>query len=400
MFPGFSRWMGVWLLLMATACTAGDGPPRGDEGFAVDTLDDGRVRVVNFGPEWDDATRWTVAEDLRLGIREGEGPEQFGQISALKVDGEGRIYVLDYMSQDVRVFHPDGSYSHAIGSRGEGPGEFTGAAGLNWDAQGNLWVWDSGGRFSSFTPEGEFIDTRPRLVRGVVYPWRGEFDVDGSMIDWGLDYPGMRWVPNESPSRIIYYPVRFSGDFSEGDTLPTLSFDFEMGPDGEQRLVFGEGLSTFQDRNGAIWFARNKSFTLYRRTLAGDTTLETSIPATPARVTPHEIDSIQALYIDQGRPEQAPGPDQFAETRPMIRRIFSDEAGHIFVLSEQEGRPLGTFVDVFRDSGRYLGRIDLPVAVHFPYPPPAATESHLLYVTTDDFDVEYVVRLRLEKPSG
>ena len=164
--------------------------------------------------------------------------------------------------------------------------------------------------------------------------------------------------------------------------------------------MFSEGLSSFQDRKGAIWFAHNKTFTLYRRTLGGDTTLEFSIDATPVSVAQSDVDSVAALYAEWGRPEGAPGPELFASTKPMIRRIFADGAGHIFVLSDQEELPLGTFVDVFRENGRYLGRMELPAPVNFPYPPPHATDTHLYYVTTDDLDVEYVVRARLNKPRG
>jgi hypothetical protein len=384
--------------LLVSSCGAADSAMRDTATAVVDTLGNGRVSVANAGPVWTDADAWVAEEDLRIGTLEGEGPDQFGEIIALTADKQGRIYVLDYLSQDIRVFEADGSYSHTMGGPGEGPGELMRAAGLNWGPGGNLWVWDPGGRFSIFTPDGDFVDMRPRKVRGTLYPWRGEFDVDGTLIDWGLEYPRPTAETRAPrPSRVIYYPVRLSGDFAIGDTLPTLEFGFEMTDDGE-RMLFGEILSSFQDRKGAFWFAHNKTFTVYRRTLEGDTTLQFSMPATPASVTERDVDSVRAVYIEQGRPERAPAPNAFAATKPMIRRIFSDELGHIFVLSELEGRPLGTFVDVFRDSGRYLGRVDLPTPVSFPYPPPFATDTHLFYITTDEFDVGYVVRVRLHKP--
>jgi hypothetical protein len=117
-------------------------------------------------------------------------------------------------------------------------------------------------------------------------------------------------------------------------------------------------------------------------------------------VTDSEIESMRAPYIEAGRAGDAPTPDMFSSTKPMIRRIFGDNGGHVFVLSEQQDIPLGTFVDVFQDSGHYLGRLDLPVPVNFPYPPPYVTDTHLYYVTTDELDVEYVVRVRLNKPTG
>lgn len=386
--------------LLLAACGGDGSAGEPDAGARVDTLESGRVRVVNLAPAWESGREWRAVEDLRLGVVDGDGPDQFGQIAALETDPDGRLYVLDYMAQEIRVFDADGAWSHTIGRRGEGPGEFMRAAGLNWGPDGTLWVWDPGTRFSAFRPDGTFVDSRPRFVRGVVFPWRGDFTPDGAMVDWGLDYPGLDPAAGIMvPTRAVYYPVRLGPDFESGDTLPTLEFEFEMTGDGGS-VPFGEVLSHHQDRNGAIWFVHNKTFTVFRRTLEGDTTLEFSIEARPAPVTSADVDSVRAVYADQGRPQAAPAPDDFPATKPMIRRIFGDDAGHVFVLSEQEGMPLGTFVDVFRDTGRYLGRVDLPAPVNFPYPPPHATGSHLYYVTADAFGVEYVVRARWEKGAG
>ena len=135
-----SRWRWVIVVLVASGCRAQDSQVGEVATALVDTLEAGRIRVVNAGPEWTEADGWTAEEDLRIGTLEGEGPDQFGQVAALKVDAQGRIYVLDYLSQDIRVFEADGSHSHTIGGPGEGPGEFMRAAGLNWHPDGNLWV--------------------------------------------------------------------------------------------------------------------------------------------------------------------------------------------------------------------------------------------------------------------
>lgn len=394
----WGSWWAVVMLVWVAGCAGGGAGGGKSDSAQVDTLPSGRVRVVNAGPEWSAKDAWTATEDLRIGVQEGSGPDAFGQIAAVKVDKQGRIYVLDFMSQDIRVFEADGSYSHTIGRKGKGPGEFMSAAGLNWGPDGNLWVWDTGGRFSIFKTDGTYVGSRPRKVRGVVYPWRGQFDTDGSLIDWGLEYPGLTFAPGaRPPTRLIYYPVRFSGDFAVGDTLPSLEFDFQLDPD-RKPMIFGENLTTYLDRSGAIWFARTKTFTLYRRTLEGDTTLEFSIDANPVPVTDHDVDSVRAVYGEQGRPQDVPEPQRFAKSKPVIRRIFGDDAGHIFVLGQQVGLPPGTYMDVFEDDGHYLGRVDLPARVNFPYPPPTVVAGNLYYVTPDSLGVEYVVRVRLTEP--
>jgi sugar lactone lactonase YvrE len=57
---------------------------------------------------WDSASNWRVSEDLRIGTLEGTGPDLFGQIDALEVDRDGRIWVLEVQAQELRVFGRDG----------------------------------------------------------------------------------------------------------------------------------------------------------------------------------------------------------------------------------------------------------------------------------------------------
>lgn len=89
------------------------------------------------------------------------------------------------------------------------------------------------------------------------------------------------------------------------------------------------------------------------------------------------------------------------EFKPIIHEILPDDAGHLFVFADVTGIPSGTFVDVFQDDGRYLGRLDLPTPVSFfPFPQPLvahATAEHLYVVVLDDDDVPYVSRLRIMK---
>lgn len=78
------------------------------------------------------------------GIGAYEEPEEqvFGEISDLAVRGDGTIFVLDGMSQEIRAFSGEGVYLTSIGRPGKGPGEFTGARALALDRDGSLYVLD------------------------------------------------------------------------------------------------------------------------------------------------------------------------------------------------------------------------------------------------------------------
>jgi len=156
------------IALLALACC--DAPPRGASGPIIDTLPSG-LRVVTNVPPWlDGSTHGLIqaTEDLRIGTALSGGPEEFGALSGLEVDGEGRIYVSDAFNTEIRVFHPDGAFSHAFGKRGEGPGELGLPHGILVDLQGRLWVRDLRNmRFSLFGRDGTFLEVRPIRHRTV-----------------------------------------------------------------------------------------------------------------------------------------------------------------------------------------------------------------------------------------
>ena len=72
---------------------------------------------------WTESTAWRLEEELRIGVVDGDPMRQFGSIAGLAVDDSGRIYVLDALAHEIRVFDADGRFASAFGQRGSGPGE-------------------------------------------------------------------------------------------------------------------------------------------------------------------------------------------------------------------------------------------------------------------------------------
>lgn len=67
--------------------------------------------------------RRLVAMD-RIGTVLGARPYAFGRIQDLAQDGLGRLFVIDALARELRVFHGDGRYATTVGREGWGPGEF------------------------------------------------------------------------------------------------------------------------------------------------------------------------------------------------------------------------------------------------------------------------------------
>ncbi|HEX7051941.1 MAG TPA: 6-bladed beta-propeller [Longimicrobiales bacterium] len=384
----------VVLALAVVGCSGGQADRT--EAARAGTDDAQRVVVDNAGgPIWTRETAWRLEEDLRLGTAAAEGPEpeQFSDVVSVVSDSRGRIYVLDWMSQDIRVFHPDGTFSHTIGRKGRGPGEFAGAWVLTMGAGDTLWVLDDGTmRFSAFAPDGAFLESHRRSIVGYGPP-RQTILYDGGYIDWIPAFPDDRFG-----ARIFFYPVRYAPGFERADTFPPLEYTQRMVANGSMPLMdYGGSIVAAAGADGSIWFADSREYRIYRRSLEGDTTLVFSLPVTAPPLGEAEREYVRKRWAR--RPElRAEQLEALPETKPIVYGIVPDNAGHIYVFADVAGVPPGTFVDVFRESGEYLGRMALPMPVPLtPGRPPVvhATLEHLYVVVSDGLDVPYVSRLRI-----
>ena len=125
------------LMVTGTLCACGTEQPRPEWETSVDTLTGGTIRVVHH-PSPAMATEWSLEEILRVGTIDGDGPASFSRIDGLVVLDDERFAVLDAITQEVRVFAPDGTHVVTHGRKGGGPGEFEAAFGLMRDSRGLL----------------------------------------------------------------------------------------------------------------------------------------------------------------------------------------------------------------------------------------------------------------------
>jgi len=383
----------------------------GDPGSAeysevvFDTFPSGRVHVHNPAEgQWTPRSAWTLVEDLRLGCEEGCSEELFSQVAYILTDPEREhVYILDYGSQEIRVFTMDGAHVRTLGGVGDGPGELRGAAGLDWGPDGMLWVWGNQ-RYQVIERSGEEVARYIRPVRGLPYPWMGGFTPDGRYVDFGVDLEitsmetyGDRVVPRLSgrgflPVVALTPPDRF-------DTLPPIEFEVDITENGQRKR--GErSFVGIQGREGHLWFAITDEYSIHRRTLDGDTLLSFSRPAEPAPVPLAEIDSIVADWARRGISGPQLERSSFATHRWLVTNVLTDDAGHVYVFPHEVGVPAGSAVDVFLESGVYLGRMAFPETVLTEGPPPHVTEEHMWAVVESDLGVPFVARYRIRKPES
>lgn len=387
------------LALSTTAVTTGcDRGPRTTWSGVVDTLESGTVRVDNPARGvWDDGSRWSLVEDLRLGAVEAESPELFGRIAALEVDDAGRIYVLDADAAEVRVFGPDGTHLRSFGRRGQGPGELEQPLALAVDTGGRVWVVDPGNqRYTLFDTTGALVTGMRRFTAGHVAPWPGAILDDGRIVDVDLGPEG------------AVLTVHGPG----GETLDTIvppAFEaprFTLTTEHSRTTVsvpFAPRLFQVVDSRGYLWTGVSDDYRIVQRDLTGrDSLLIVRREYDPVPVTDREVDAALERYgwfrEQGGRMDRSRIPDH----HPAFDGFLVDRTGYLWVEpvttprearepAAPEARPGPSVFDVFDEAGRYLGRLDAGLPLLWPL----VTRSHLYGVTTDDLGVPYVVRMRI-----
>jgi sugar lactone lactonase YvrE len=369
---------------------------------SIDTLPGGLVQVTNPAEGvWDSASVWRVVEDLRIGTLDGDGPDLFGDISAVELDSQGRIWVLEGQSEELRVFDGEGRYVRTVGRKGGGPGEFAQPMGIAWSPSGDLWIPDpNNARISIVDTAGNFVSSHPMLGGMVMMPWPGGFDRGGSFYNFAPD----RSRPRDF--RIVM--VRYDTALTALDTLapprwtgPENFFEF-VSPDGRSRMrstvPFSPGLDWELTPDGDFWFVLTGSYELYRVSGKGDTTRRVTKPFEQVPVTAEDVDSAmtglewftkQGGKVDRSR---IPG------VKPAVRSLLVADDGSLWVepmTADQGDR--GRLYEIFDPEGRYLGRLRMPFRMSGV---PVIRGNVIVAVTRDELEVPFVVRARIVKPEA
>ena len=343
---------------------------------------------------------WRFVEELRIG-NEGEGPEGFSDIRGIVVDRKGNIWVLEFSTQDIRVFDSAGKYLRTIGRKGKGPGEFIYADGMAVAPDGLIWVHDpQNGRFSIFNQEGKFVRQQLAVSSGYGYLWTGGIDGRGRI--WDRIFSSDPNNPSASRMR------RASPDWKRVDTLELpacsepgvnpgeVAFRF---PRGAMTIPYYPGAVTAVDyRSGAMWCAKTSAryelvrIGIERRdTLARITGRQDRIAVTDA-----ERDSVIDRIKDWMKKTVGEAPVDWSKIpryKPSLRSVFTDDAGRVWVRRTTREPRSATF-DLYTPEGKSLALLHVPYPLS-DYHPAVVRGNVAWFIVQEEGEVPYVVRGRI-----
>lgn len=392
------------LVTVACLVLGGCGGEAAGDGWAgsVDTLANGAVEVRSPAEgAWAEGEEWRLVEELRIGALDGEGSEVFGQVSDVAADDGGRIYVLESQAAELRTFGPDGAHLWTAGGQGQGPGEMSGPAGLAV-RDGRIWVVDSRNRrYVVYDTAGALVEEHPRAIMGPFGGWKGGFGPDGRLHDEGILQVGqgrfgqgfLTLNREMEPVDTLVLP-EYSQPGYDPVTLSVETSTFTLRP----AVPFTPNQVVALEPGGLLWTAVTDDYRIHGQTPEGDTVRVVSRAYEPVPVSGEERDSVMAGLRDQfGGSGATFDAARIPGAKPPFQALTVAPDGHLWVLTTPARGDTARSYDVFDPEGRYLGAVAVPGRIR---PAPHIRGTKVYGYVTDELDVPYVVRWRLEKPGG
>ncbi len=380
--------------------------PHSLQEVTVDTLEGGRILVRNAAPgRGGGPDEWRLVEELRLGEVDGAGPEVFGNVHEVTVDGRGNIYVLDVGSKEVRVFDREGLHLRNIARGGEGPGEvryreFSSAQRIVFQPPNRLWIGD-GFQQLSFDSLGNEL----------------------SRVGGGFRGPRSRVVDADADG-FVYQQVRVSERTTSGDQTVSHSRTY-----GVRLPVYPEHPNPVLPRDSVVFDSQISTSTVQTRSGSGGNVAVTGtfrVPV-PRRVWAfaggetvwvanravqrfHEVtfagDTVRTIEL--GNPPSPPPDDSDeSEFKPLIAGLEVSPEGWLWVRRHPEDVDEDPTWDLFDNCGRFRGEVSTPARLQvYSYPrgplvPMDVGPRGIVHgIARDALDISYVLRLRLESTSG
>lgn len=152
-----------------------------------------------------------------------------------------RIYVVDAMQHQLRIYDLDGLFLETIGTRGNKPGEFNFPGDIDLDADGNLYVVDAlNARIQILSPAGTVL--RIFGERGTA---RGSFSVPKGI---AVSPSGLVYVSDATQHKIVIFN-------NNGDYLLTLGARYVFKGTGISPGGFNFPAGMDVDANETLWVA-------------------------------------------------------------------------------------------------------------------------------------------------
>ncbi len=340
--------------------------------------------------------------DLVIGADAGD-EVAFYRALAPKVDGEGRIYVLDSGNHRVQIFGADGRLLNTFGAEGQGPGEFTRPGGLVIAGDRILVSDRENARISEFNLSGEHIADHLVNEREVPSLFAGMDDGTFLM----AHYPGIR-MGVELPEPVMLSVSRRTVDNEE--VIPYI--ELPMALPATATIDRGGGRTSFfivpmaapnpaaaLGADGRVYASARDQYQVLAMGAEGQTLWALRVAVEPTVPTEEHMAAVMEIMRERDEAitrSTINWPDRY----PAISRLLLDGSGRLYVVpfryeapGDDAADPGPVPVDVYSPDGERLFAGQMPIERWS-----AALGDHVYTLETDDAGDQIVVRYRLVEP--
>jgi hypothetical protein len=394
---------------LAPQSQAQDSRPVGPWKVARSTRGDTSVVRTLSGSVWGDKVR--LVEELRIGTREGDGPDAFGFINGFALFPDGVLAVFDETIPALRLFTPDGKHLRTLGRDGAGPGEYRNQTlGLAVDRDGVLLMYDPrNARINRWKRDGTVLPSWLVASASRLYTDQAAMQVDTS----GTTYLKVLTEAMESGKEWKIGLLRLGPNGVIRDTLTRPPMEGEVDP---ARGSFSPQKYWYVARAGEVVTGFSGVYGIgVAPSGRGAVRIERSVPRVTLAAA--ERANYQAVSDARSRDPMARSSapaSPVPAVKPYYRQLQSDLDGRIWVRLHTKGeefeppasapRPAAPAVppirwrerviwDVFERNGTYLGQLELPRRTQF-----SEAKGDLVWaIQRGADDEEYIVRFRITR---
>lgn len=400
------------------AACGGDDAGRSMLRVERDTIGDTIVVRTLAGQVWEgDAV---LEPEIRIGTFEGEDEYMLGEVNGIAVAPDGSIYLHDRQGPSLRKYSRDGRFLATFAREGGGPGEYKqGDGGVAVLPDGRVLLRDPGNaRINVYSPEGASLGHW--ALRG------GYFTSSPLVVDSAGNSYTQIWGRNADGERYSGV-LRISPEGEPMDSVMAPEWDYEPARLSVQRegmsmvnsVPFSPGpISAFSPHGHYVGgVSTDYSIDLFK---PDGSVLRIQRTVEPVAVDADEAENERARVtasFKRSAPDWKWNGPEIPSMKPAFSRIQIGMDGRVWVRVPQPGVRIPddelhvssdptapppdrwdepVVYDVFEPDGTYLGRVHAPRGFR-QYPSPVFGTEHVWAIMTDDLDVQYLTRFRIDR---
>lgn len=340
---------------------------------------------------------------MRIGAWDEEG-YSLTSTNWIAVDSEGRIFVAQPSTATVQVYSGSGEYLATLGGRGAGPGEFSMLSPIGVRGS-ELWVTDTAHqRLTFFDSDLRYVRTLPfrnvevapgNFVGGAVPLADGTFGLVGMRRGQHARMPILRVdSPGVVVDTLLHISTENTGIQRIGTVLMSLPLqDFAFSRSDPR----GRGI-VIVDRRADATNASQPKITITRKGVPNSPSFTLEIPNEPVPLTAARIEEF--VQLGQGViPSSVISSSDLTAAYanfdhiPSVSGLALGTDGSIWIAREDLGPAYPRKWEIFDEGGTACGSLYLAqedVVVWADY-------SELWVTSTDELDVPFLIKYRLER---